>query len=355
MASIYIRICEPPIFSQIPWPRLPESMLLVGLNWLGDVVMAMPAVMSYRKRFPDVKITVLSRAPLGDLWKMCDFVDDVIELPRKVRGMRQLAKDIRGSGYDTACILPNSFRSALVPWMARIPQRRGIGGDLRSFLLSDLLPRWSPAGVHQSWEAARILGLRADDLDDMQPSMAVNASEADAVAERLKLGSTALIGLLPGAARGGVKRWPVEYVVELARELKRERGVGFAVMGTAAESDLCDSVAAEIGEGAFSVAGRTTLRELALLLSRCKVVVCNDSGGMHLAAAVGAPVVAVYGITDPEKTGPLGPMSRVVTLPGVRHRRDVPRESSEARKVMSRIKPQRVFTEVSSLLDEVDG
>jgi ADP-heptose:LPS heptosyltransferase len=131
--------------------------------------------------------------------------------------------------------------------------------------------------------------------------------------------------------------------------LKKQTGGGIAVLGSAAESDLCAQVAAGIGSGAVSLAGQTALPELAAILSECALAVSNDSGGMHLAAAVGIPVLAIFGITDPQKTGPLGPRARVLQDSAQRSR-DIPRNSDEAAASLRRITPEKALTATQALL-----
>ncbi len=340
-----------PAFDQVPWPRIPEKLVVVGLNWLGDAVMAMPALQAFRRCYPGIEITMLSRAPLDSLWRLSEAVDEVCVLPKGVLAVRALAKLIRAEGFDSACILPNSFRSSLLPLLARVAHRRGIGGQWRTPLLTDAVSRWDQDDVHQGWEVVRLMGLGGGALSSLEPSLVIDDAQALVLAERVGVKGRP-VALIPGAARGDAKRWPAAHYVKTAKLLASEGHESFAVVGTEAERGLCESVAEAIGDGAVCVAGQTSLGELALLLSRCRCVVCNDSGGMHLAAAVGTPLVAVFGITDPVKTGPLGGASRVVSLPGAVHRRDVPRTSAEACRVLSAIEPERVVAEVVGLLSE---
>lgn len=344
-----LQVSTPPVYVQHSWPRQPGRLLLVSANWLGDVIMALPALQTFRSIFPKVQITVLARPPLDDIWRMTGLVADARELPKSLRALKGMASSLKQDGYDSACLLPNSFRSALLPWMARIPHRRGVAGQLRTLLLTDPLPQWHDDSAHQLWESARLLGLGPSDLNDFEPRLAINSDEKREIRRKFQV-ETAVIALIPGAARGAVKRWPAAHFVKAAQLLRSRGHDAFVVLGTAAERVLCETVAAQIGPGARSLAGETSLREFVVLLAASRAVVCNDSGGMHLASAAGTPLVAVFGITDPMKTGPLGGYSRVVALPGVRHGRDVPRDSAEARDVLRKIEPERVVAELEALL-----
>jgi heptosyltransferase-2 len=157
------------------------------------------------------------------------------------------------------------------------------------------------------------------------------------------------LGLLPGAARGPSKQWPREHFLALAHRWIRELQGGVAIFGSSAETELCGELAAAAGRGAISLAARLDIPEWAAALSLCDVVVANDSGGMHVAAAVGAPVVALFGMTDPARTGPLGPRC-VVLQESPTRARDIPRGSPEARKWLAAIQPDRVYETAQSLL-----
>jgi heptosyltransferase-2 len=158
-----------------------------------------------------------------------------------------------------------------------------------------------------------------------------------------------LIGVMPGAARGPAKRWSAERFAEAARRLRAELGGSVVVMGGAGDAEACAAVVAGVGDGVLNLAGVTTLGEWAALLAECRLVLCNDSGGMHLAAALGVPVVAVFGITDPIRTGPLGTRCRVVQH-SMQHDRAVPRESAAARAALAAVTVDEVVAAAQELL-----
>lgn len=320
-----------------------ESRTLVcGLNWIGDSIMAMPALHAFIAQGSTV-VSVLVKPGLVPLWKMMSGIAKVKSLPPGSMGTLRTGVSLRSDNFDTAYILPNSFRSALVPFLAGIPHRIGYAAQERRLLLTE--PRSharEDRGLHQAWEYMRLLMPSYDEevLPPM-PALTVDAASRAAVAERLGEGGQRWVGLVPGAARGAAKRWPQQHFITVGRQVVNELHCRVAVMGAAGERELCEQVAVAIGSAAVNLAGETTLPMWAELLSSCDVVVANDSGGMHLASAMGTPVVAVYGQTDPAKTGPLG-ASTVLQRSNVRDRR-IARDSEAARLSLASIQPNEVY------------
>ncbi|MBL7114342.1 MAG: lipopolysaccharide heptosyltransferase II [Kiritimatiellae bacterium] len=330
-----------------------EHVLICGVNWLGDAVMSMPALQLFRRQHPDVRITIAVKSRWRDLWRMQSAVDEVIEFPACTGDMWRVARMLSADGYNRAIILPNSFRSALVPFLAGIPQRRGVPGQLRSLLLTDQvrMSRSEGAGQHQAWEYMQLLGV--DPQSDVLP---LPALEIDAGVVQGFLGEHSKeerwIGVLPGAARGASKRWPTDRFVQAAKALADKHSVRVMVLGAPAEASLCGQVAEGIGDSAVNLGGRTSIPELAALLQQCELVLCNDSGGMHLASAVGTPVVAIFGMTDPTVTGPIGSRHRVIRAEVAHASRDIPRESAAAEAALRSITVQQVCAAAESVLAE---
>ncbi len=324
-------------------PPDPSRVLLVGPNWLGDVVMALPAVRRWRRAHPAARLDVLSKPGVAAVWNAVEGIDGVVALPPGTPATFRTGLSLRAARYDEALILPNSFRSALVPWLAGIPRRRGTAFHARRVLVNDPVrfTAAQKAGLHQSREDLILLcGDPEGDLADtgFRP---VPATAAALRALGVPEGPGPLVGVIPGAARGPSKRWPG--FAEAARLVAEAvPGVRFAVCGGGGEAELCGRVAAEIGPAAASVAGRTSLPEFASLLAACACVLCNDSGGMHLASAAGVPVVAVFGRTDPAKTGPIGPHATLVRAEGVVVSRAIARDDPEAIAALASIAPSRV-------------
>lgn len=331
-----------------------NRVLIVGVNWIGDSVMAMPALQAYRRLHPAAHIALLVKPPLAGLWKLHAVPNQILILREGFRGTLDAVRALRAAAFDQAFVLPHSFRSSFIPWLARIPIRQGMPGHWRDAMLTSVVhPREERSGEHQAWEYMTLLCPEAGGTLD-HPALSLSSDAIETARTRLAGTAQPLIGLIPGAARGPSKEWPTEHFIELGRALAKRHRAGLVVMGGPQEVALCTRVAEGIGRAAVSFAGKTNLPEWIALLKVCDTVVANDSGGMHLAAAVGTPVVALYGITDPSKTGPLGRACRI--LQQSTHRsRDVARDSAEARTALAAITPEQAFDAVTDLLAASGG
>lgn len=327
--------------------------LVYAPNWLGDAIMAMPAIQVWRKWNTGTTLTLLTKPALAGLWNLHGAVDDLVLLRPGPWGTLRAARELRHRGFSEALVLPNSFRSALIPWLADIPRRRGFSRQGRGALLTEhVLPRLSATRAHQSWECADILLGEGWWPGEGLPSPRLKLTSYDLRSACRAFGLPPdghRIGIIPGAARGESKRWPFfgEAAARLAREID---GTRFVVFGTAAETALCRQVAQSIGPAALCVAGQTSLPQFAALLATCRTVLCNDSGGMHLAAAVDTPVVAVYGLTNPATTGPLGRGHTLLRPPGVTGNRAITRKDREAIRALHAIPPERILAAVRQVL-----
>jgi heptosyltransferase-2 len=322
------------------------SVLICAPNWIGDSIMSMPAIQCFRRDRPGVHIALLAKSGVAPLWQLHPAPDDVIALPPGAFGTLRCAFRLRCRSFQQAFILPNSFRSAWIPWLAGVPERIGFRGHFRRLLLTNAMV--CPDDIaqrHQAWEYMRLLCPHHAEFASLEePALRIPPETREALARLLDAARGPYLVLLPGAARGPSKRWPAEHFVALGRKWTAEVGARVVVSGAPDEKHLCEKVAQGIGSGALNLAGRTTLKEWAALLAAAELVVCNDSGGMHLASAVGTPVIALYGITDPAKTGPLGQRALVLQRSPERHR-DVPRRSADAAKWLASITPEQVYQE----------
>lgn len=277
--------------------------------------MSLPALRAIRGRYPEAHIAVLARPWVADLYAREPFADEVIPLTAR-RGARGLAgiwlaaSALRARKFDCAILLQNAFEAALIAWLARIPRRIGYNRDGRGFLLTDAIPPPRPGEtpLHQRFYYLELL--RRAGILAQHPAGEFIRLEGAAPPPL----SNAWVGVSPGAAFGGAKRWPPERFAEAAVEVASRIGAGVALFGSDAERDLCDRVQSIIGPRARVVnhAGRTSLREFIDLAAGCRVFLTNDSGAMHVASALGVPTVAVFGATNHEATGPAGAHSRVV-------------------------------------------
>jgi heptosyltransferase-2 len=279
-------------------------------NWLGDAVMALPAMEAVRRAMPDASIALAAVPSVAPL-----FEEETSARPDSVlvvSGRRAETRELRAGGFDAILLLPNSFRSALAGRMARIPERWGFAVNLRTPLLTKRVPV-PKTTVHQSayyLELVRGLGMTAE---DRLPAVAVTPRTAGRVARLLEKAApgaagSPLVGFAPGAAYGHAKRWPPPRVAEVIVRLTRERGAACVLLGAPADRDAGREIESSLPSDvrAINLIGRTDLREFAGVLARCRAFVSNDSGGMHLAAAMGVPVTAIFGPTDERVTAPLG-------------------------------------------------
>lgn len=334
--------------NEVPHGTAAERLLVVSLSWLGDCVMAMPALAALRCRQPGARITVLAKPAVAPLWRLFGGVDEVIVLKRGWSGTRESVQEVRTAGFDFAYILPKSFRAAWIPFLARVPGRRGMPGHGRDWMLTETA-RLSAEAVagHQSLEIADVLQVPHTALAE-PPFLTVPAdgsAEARAwLVRRWGGAGGSVVAFFPGAAYGPAKRWPVRHFIEAGRRLVADAGAHILVLGSDGDRAICAEVAAGIGAAAVNRAGETNFGELVALLSCCRAVLANDSGGMHLAAGLGVPVVGIFGLTDPVKTAPVGCRAHWLAAEGVRHTRDVPRDSAAARAAMESIPVVRVVS-----------
>lgn len=283
--------------------------VIVAPNWLGDCVMALPVLRAIRRARPGDVLTVLARRGAGELFRAEASADSVVERA----GLFGDARRLRAGGFTEAWLLPNSFRSAIAPWLAGIPERIGYDTDHRRSMLTHALPL-SPRTAHQLRDYDALLRSRgiAPDLD--APRLPVTARALDRAVSSLEAAGLdrdgPLVILAPGAAFGWTKRWPPERYGALGDVLEA-RGLACAVVIGPGEESIASAVTASARSRLPVVGADLDLLELAALLSLARVVVANDSGPMHLAAAVGTPVVAFFGPTDPGRTAPTGAPARV--------------------------------------------
>jgi len=329
-----------------------DEVLVCGLNWVGDGIMSMPALQAFRRMNPTTRVIMLVKPKVAALWRLHAVPDRLIELRAGMRGTVRAARAVGDSQVRRAYVLPHSFRSALVPYLARVPERIGFPGHGRDWMLTEVRRQVADAARrHQAWEYMGLLAPESAASGGLEyPALEIGGAirqRAEALLEGL---DEPRVGLVPGAGRGPSKRWPAEHFIELGRLLRAGIGAGIAVPGAPGEERLCRQVAQGIGRGARSLAGRGGLDLFAALLQSCRAAVANDSGGAHVAAAVGTPVVVIFGVTDPEVTGPLGRVVEVVRTPGGVGR-DVPRDSLEARRRLALIQPETVYRRLERVIE----
>lgn len=308
----------------------PFRVLVRSTNWLGDAVMAIPAVQAIARGRPDAGVTVLAPAKLADLWRAVPEVAEVLTIEPH-DNVFAVAKTVRRAGpFDAAVLLPNSLRSALEVWLARVPRRVGYAGHGgRRRLLNQLIKERPTAEL----SASAVTGPVAENDSDLHErfrfleiARAIGA-EIDPVlstpvaapSSRSLPGGLARFALCPGAEYGPTKRWPAERFAEAARRVAAARPCEWVLLGTEKERALGEEIERvlttaipEDGSGIVGASapcdnriGKTTLGELIAILRGCQLLLTNDTGTMHLAAWLGVPVVAIFGSTEPRLTGPI--------------------------------------------------
>lgn len=336
-----------------PPPLSADQVAVIVPNWLGDSVMAMPALQAFCRLGGHERVTIVAKSRVLPLWQMHPNAGACLDLEMEQSGVWAAARQLAALRLRACYVLPNSVRSALVPMLARVPARIGQRGHRLPGMLTHIVkPALNPDRYHQSWEYMDVMGCGREAELELPRLLIPGSALGPGVAHFGLVGrhESPIVAVLPGAAFGPSKRWPAAHFAQAAQALVKQAGCRVAVLGSKAEQAICAAVATEIGPRAVNLAGGTTLAELAALLARCSVVLCNDSGGMHLAAAVGSPVVAVYGVTDPFKTGPLGAGHRLVMTADIERSRDLSRDSATAQRILAGIGPERVIAEALSLL-----
>jgi heptosyltransferase-2 len=331
----------------------PERVVVVAPNWLGDAVMALPAVRDIRQHFPAARLSVAGRGAVAALFTMVPGVDEVLTLPGRgglaaLRTWTHDAAALASQAFDTALLFPNSFASALIASRARIPERWGLATDWRQRLLTRSAPKPRSAGHQAAYYQALVAAFGIAN-GPMHARVEAPPLDLAAVPERF-------VVLAPGAAYGRAKQWPPSHFAELASRLRAD-GVHVVLVGSQPDRPTCAAIVAAANrlggghaEGLVDLCGRTSLSDLAGVMARARAVVSNDSGAMHLAGAVGVPVVAVFGATNEHRTAPLtrGPDARppVVVSTSVWCRPCMLRECPIDHRCMTRVTPAQVHTAV---------
>ena len=320
-------------------------------NWLGDVVMAMPAVADVRRAFPEATLAIAAQPPLAPLFQEETGIGQQEILP--VAAEDEVER-LRGGAFDAILLLPNSFRSAWTARQARIPERWGYRSSGRGLLLTRAVARPRRA-VHQRTyysELVRGLDLRTS---DSAPRIRPSAPSRERAGTLLASLPEPLVGFAPGAAYGHAKRWPPQRVAQVIVRLVRERGASCLLVGAAEDREAGRAIESSLPPDVrvTNLIGRTDLRLLVGVLARCHAFVSNDSGAMHVAAAAGVPVTAIFGPTNEQATGPVG--DHDVILRQVFCRPCMLRECPIDHRCMKRISADDVYASVSGLVRRSRG
>lgn len=301
-------------------------------NWIGDAVMATPALMALRAAYGSAEITVLGRPSIVELLRHhpgldTSLVDDHRARHRGVVGRMALVREMRARRFDLAVLLPNSFESVFWAWLAGIPRRIGYATDGRGFLLTESIPVPGKKGsVHQVQYYQRLVERLTGEPPRGVPKLVIPVEEDDRIQKQfpeLAFKEDFMIGINPGAVFGTAKRWPPERFAELTdrlidliqRDLGSSKRVQSVVVGGPGEEGLGRVIVDMMKHRATVLSGRTTLRELMVIIKHCSLFVTNDTGPMHIAQALEVPLVGIFGPTDPKDTAPYHRPHSIVRSP----------------------------------------
>jgi heptosyltransferase II len=303
--------------------RAPRRILVRANNWIGDVVMISPSLKLLRETWPDATIDVVARPHVADCFTGHPWVDHVVlhdpaGRHRGVRGFLALASELRARRYDMAVLFQKAFGAALMAWLARVPRRIGHATDRRGFLLTDAIPAGEPSPHHVEFflQVARAAGCDAGPLPRRVYFHPGEDSRAFAAAflDRARAGKFPFLAAFCTGASKPPRAWHAERFGELAALLSSQQGAGILVLGGAADRAAADVVLRASGANGIDAVGKTTVRQMAALMERCRVFVGNDSGPMHLAAALDRPILALFGPGTPARTAPYMEPGRYVAL-----------------------------------------
>ena len=275
-------------------------------NWLGDVVMALPAVRNLKSMLGEDTLVVAAPEKLVALWQKCPFVDRVLSLDQPKK-LRVTVEQLRAGQFGSAVLLPNSLRAAAEARLAGIPQRIGYAKGGRGMLLSRAIPAplRDPARLHQKYYYLDLVTAIGGPTDPSLPRLRK---------EPTSLGTGprgVIIAMCPGAEYGPAKRWPAQNFAAVAKYFIETRHARVILLGAPGDALVADEIASQVPE-VENLAGKTSLDEFMAALVSARLVICNDSGAMHVASALGVPTLAVFGSTEPELTGPMGARARVL-------------------------------------------
>ena len=297
------------------------KILVISPSWVGDCMLMQPMLMRLRQRHPDCRIEVFAPPWTEKLLRAMPEVHEVIANPFAHGALRlaaryQLGKQLRAAHYDQAVVLPNSWKSALVPFFANIPLRTGFVGEMRYGLLNDarkLDKQKLPLMVERF---AQLAEAAQDEIPrpPANPKLAISKAQRDAALRKLGLTlDQPVAAFCPGAEYGPAKRWPAAYYADIAQRL-RQRGYAVWLIGSGKDKPVADEIDRLSGAQCANLCGRTDLGDAIALLASARLVISNDSGLMHLAAALDRPMLALFGSSSPQFTPPLSAQAQVVRL-----------------------------------------
>ena len=330
--------------------------LIVAPNWIGDALLAQPLLARLREARPGERIDALAPPWTAPVFGRMPEIDEVIQVPFnhgefKLGARWRLGRRLKERGFTRAVVLPNSWKSALVPFFAGIPERIGYVGEARYGLLNVVHKLDEHALPLMSERYAKLAESPGEPPQRPLPRVRLRIDEANLIINIGRLGldrSRPVVAMCPGAEYGPAKRWPTRHFAALAREL-HARGKAIWLFGSQKDRPVAEEIVALTEGLCVNLCGRTNLAAAIDLMSVAQCVVSNDSGLMHVAAALGRPIVALYGSSSPTHTPPLSKNARLVTLNvecSPCYQRECPLGHF---KCMNDLEPRRVATEIEKL------
>ncbi|MBU4208531.1 MAG: lipopolysaccharide heptosyltransferase II [Proteobacteria bacterium] len=302
-----------------------KRILIRATNWVGDAIITTPAIRAVRKNFPEAKISLLAKPWVAPIFYNNPYIDNILLYDaagkhKGLSGIPRLSRELRKKNFDIAILFQNAFEAALIAFWAGIPNRLGYNTDARSLLLTHCI-RLKPAmkRVHQIDYYLGILEGASLKSDGRQLTLVVTDEERKHTEEILAkhgiTGEDRLIGINPGAVFGSAKRWFPERYATLGVRLQEYSGARIAIFGGPGEKALGQYISELMESRCVNFCGKTSLREAIALIERCQLFITNDSGLMHVAAALDTPQIAIFGSTDYVTTRPSSPKSQIIRVP----------------------------------------
>ena len=339
-----------------------HRILIIAPNWIGDAVMSQPFLAALQLNYPKAQIDVLATPWVAPIYRACAQIHEVIEAPLEHKKLqwslrKKIAQSLKKQSYQACFVLPNSFKSALIPWLSNIPFRLGYRGETRFGLINFALP--NPSKMQRPPMVERYLDL-IDLLDHenpqdseypQAPQLKLSSKIIHATRDKLEhanINQNSLYVFCPGAEYGVTKRWPAESFAELAKKvLAQNAQAQIILLGSQNDHHLGQMIAGQDTGRIHNWCGKTSLEEAMTIISLCNSVVSNDSGLMHVAAALQKPQIAIFGSSDPQHTPPLSDKAKIIwlNLPcSPCHHRECPLGHL---KCLTEISPEQVFNSLT--------
>jgi len=334
------------------------KIIVRGANWIGDAVMTIPALRRLRRIFPDATISLHTRPWAEGVFRDADFIDEIIPIEGRgsIRSVIDQARVLRQQSFDFAVLFPNSFESALVARLARIPKRLGYSTEQRGFLLTDKIevPSWKHE-LHESKYYLHMVDHLTSDSESCEKTELRVSDERRSEARRdlaeagVREGRK-VVGIGAGSTNSLAKRWRAANFARVADMLSIEQDAEVVLLGSENEAEVSSSVLEASQEKHIDLTGRTDLATATAILSQLDIFISNDMGLAHIAAAVGTPTLVIFGPTNENTTRPLGPFVKIIREP-VECSPCMLRECPIDHRCMTRISPERVFESACKMLE----